>query len=273
MVEFCVVQPVILKLNTRFHSLRCISETSAPSAVNVTSAGWITSKNYRGESQTKSLTQGWKGRSHPWPLALWGEVNIKAPPSLLLRHSLNPLRTQSCWKFPTKPFNGVYSPLDLQIYCCATLCRVPLTTPPLLSSWSGRSLVTISLSTAGCSHSALQFWIATAPATWRSRCFSKVLRTLKLMAPWRSRAVAVGWSSRRCLAKALERFPPLMSTAWSSSQVYPLYPLSPYYTVDRPSAPHKSGRLVRRLVWRCVRFYVQCDCNVLGMGADNQNGN
>ena len=38
------------------------------------SARWITSKNYRGESQKKSLTQGWKGRSHPWPLALWGEV-------------------------------------------------------------------------------------------------------------------------------------------------------------------------------------------------------
>ena len=60
MVEFCAVQPVILKLKARFHILRCISETSAPSAVNVTSAKWITSKNYRrgGESQKKSLTQG-----------------------------------------------------------------------------------------------------------------------------------------------------------------------------------------------------------------------
>ena len=36
MVEFCAVQPVILKLKARFHILRCISETSAPSAVNVT---------------------------------------------------------------------------------------------------------------------------------------------------------------------------------------------------------------------------------------------
>ena len=60
MVEFCAVQPVILKLKARFHILRCISETSAPSAINVTSAKWITSKNYRrgGESQKKSLTQG-----------------------------------------------------------------------------------------------------------------------------------------------------------------------------------------------------------------------
>ena len=36
MVEFCAVQPVVLKLKARFHILRCISETSAPSAVNVT---------------------------------------------------------------------------------------------------------------------------------------------------------------------------------------------------------------------------------------------
>ena len=220
MVEFCVVQPVILKLKARFHILRCISETSAPSAVNVTSAGWITSKNYRGQSQKKSWTQGWEGRSHPWPLALWGEVNIKAPPSLPSRHSLNPSRTQSCWWFPPKPFNGVYSPLDLQIYCCAPLCRLPLPPPPLLSSWSGRSLVTISLSTAGCSHSALlfstksalQFWIATASATWRSRGFSKVLRTSKLMASWPSRAVAAGWSSRRCIIKVQFLYQSLVQT-------------------------------------------------------------
>ena len=47
MVEFCAVQPVILKLKARFHILRCISETSAPSAINVTFARWITSKNCR----------------------------------------------------------------------------------------------------------------------------------------------------------------------------------------------------------------------------------
>ena len=53
-----------------------------------------------------------------------------------------------------------------QNYCWVPLGRLPLPSPPLLSSWSGSSLVTMRRSTAGSSHSAillsslsaLQFW-------------------------------------------------------------------------------------------------------------------
>ena len=69
----------------------------------------------------------------------------------------NPLRTQHFLWFPPKPLNSMHPPLEIEIYCWAPLCRLPLPAAPLLSSWSGSSLVTISLSTAGCSHSALLF--------------------------------------------------------------------------------------------------------------------
>ena len=88
------------------------------------------------------------------------------------------------------------------IYCWAPLCRLPLPAAPLLSSRSESSLVTISLSTVGCSHSALlfntrsalQFWMATASATWRSKGFSNVLRISKFIAFWTSSPADSGCS-------------------------------------------------------------------------------
>ena len=43
----CIVQPGEWNKG-RFHILRCISESTAPSAVNVTSVNWITSKTIQG---------------------------------------------------------------------------------------------------------------------------------------------------------------------------------------------------------------------------------